>query len=77
MRPLGRPFRTVLAEISSTSKAVLAGVVGIVVLIVAILVIQSEPWHSQRYKDCRAAADHEGYRGSQRDTVIKFCVDNQ
>ncbi|MDP7735122.1 DUF2510 domain-containing protein [Mycobacterium paragordonae] len=75
--PGGDPFVHFWQRLSSTSKAVLAGVVGIVLLIVVILVIQSEPWHSQRYKNCRAAADQEGYRGAQRETVIKFCVDNQ
>lgn len=73
--PGGDPFVQFWQRMSSTSKAVIAGVVGIVLLIVVILFIQSEPWHSQRYKDCRAAADREGYRGAQRDSAIKFCVD--
>ena len=75
--PGGDPFVQFWQRMSSTSKAVLAGVVGLVLLIVVIIFIQSEPWHSQRYKDCRSWADHEGYRGAQRDNAIDFCVRNQ
>jgi hypothetical protein len=63
--------------LSRGAKVGLAVAVGIVLLIIASSVISEEPWHSQRYKDCRAAAQNEGYKGDDLKQVIQFCVDVQ
>jgi hypothetical protein len=71
------PYRQYRRGLSGGARIGVAVAVGIVLLIVAGIVISAEPWHSQRYKDCAAAADREGYKGQEREQVIKFCVDVQ
>lgn len=51
--------------------------VAIVLVIIASIVISTEPWHSQRYKECRTAAENDGYKGDDLKNAIQFCVDAQ
>jgi hypothetical protein len=47
-------------------------IIGTIVLVVIVIsFLSSKPWESQREKDCRAAMQAEGYRGSQLDQAIK------
>lgn len=59
---------------SNGAKIGLAVAAGLALLLIAVI-IANEPWHSQKYKDCAAEADRDGFRGEERDQVIKFCVD--
>lgn len=71
------PFLQPIRDLSMGTKIGLSVVTGVLLLIIAVAVVSAEPWHSQRYKECKAAAEHEGYRGAEREAVIKFCVDMQ
>jgi hypothetical protein len=51
--------------------------VAALLIVVGLAVLNTEPWHSQRYKDCAAMADQEGYTGQEREQLVKFCVDTQ
>jgi hypothetical protein len=61
--------------LSRGAKIGLAVAVGIVLLIIASIIISAEPWHSQRYKQCEAAMENEGYKGDALKKAIQFCVD--
>jgi hypothetical protein len=76
-RPNVIPQTWVLAwgRLSTTAQAlVITGIVFLVLMIGSWL--STKPWESQREKDCRAAMEAEGYKGSQLDEAIKFCVDS-
>lgn len=54
---------------------VLIGIgVALLATIILIVVLAQEPWHSQKYKDCRAAAQLEGFKGEELESVIEMCV---
>jgi hypothetical protein len=37
--------------------------------------VDAKPWESQRYKDCRAAAEYDGYQGKELELFMDFCID--
>jgi Protein of unknown function (DUF2510) len=37
--------------------------------------VDARPWESQRYKDCKAAGQYEGYQGKELEVFMDFCVD--
>jgi len=61
-------------RLSAGAKIGWAVAVATVLVIIASIVIVTEPWHSQRYKECRAAMEREGYKGDELKTTTDFCV---
>ena len=37
--------------------------------------VDARPWESERYKDCKAAGEYEGYTGGELEVFMDFCVD--
>lgn len=59
------------------TKILIAIGIAVLLTIALIVVLSQEPWHSQRYKDCKAAMENEGYKGDTLEQAIQFCVDYQ
>jgi hypothetical protein len=73
-----RDLRQLWRELNAFGRSLVVGAVLLVVVITgAVILVGTHPWESQREKECKAMAEHEGYRGSQFDSVVKFCVDTQ
>jgi hypothetical protein len=62
-------------RLSSGAKIGWAVAIAIVLVIIASIVVSAEPWHSQRYKECRAAMEREGYKGDELKSTTQYCVD--
>lgn len=43
--------------------------------VAGVLLILVNVTDYQKSRDCEAAADHEGYRGAEKDQAVKFCED--
>jgi hypothetical protein len=61
-------------RLSAGAKIGWAVAVATVLVIIASIVIVTEPWHSQRYKECRAGMEREGYKGDELKATTDFCV---
>jgi hypothetical protein len=74
-----RPTGTHRQGLSRGAKIGLAVAVGIVLLIIAsiVIAISAKPSHSQRYENCKATIENEGYKGDALKQAIQFCVDYQ
>lgn len=62
-------------RLSSGAQALLIIAVIAVFATLLLAFLHAKPWESQREKDCSAAMEAQGYRGSQLDAAVKFCVD--
>ncbi|WP_363113788.1 DUF2510 domain-containing protein [Mycobacterium sp.] len=61
-------------RLSNGVKIALAVAAAVVLAVIASIVISAEPWHSQRYKECRAAMEDDGYKGDDLEQATQFCV---
>ena len=70
-------FRRFWRVQSQTVQLIL--ITGAVLIVISIVFglaafVDARPWESQRYKDCKAAGEYEGYTGKELEVFMDFCV---